>query len=239
MKKVLTFLAAFVGVVILLVFVVIGDATNWSFVLGNPEMGSKLTDLNDKARLDTNRQKVFSASDITDTAKLYAIDSIHLFFPDTFLTVRISKEPFIMLLDSEGNALEKDVCNAHFPEFQEKIINKLARMDVSEDLTRTYKEYLKHLLNVKLEPTVFHPKKKYTIIMGFTAGTYSAERNIYFQSVIPYLTDEIDFYLIAKDNYSDLKFPFELRNERFVRWAYSEGVEFSDSTLAKYGLKVD
>ena len=239
MKKILTFLAAFVGVVTLLIFFVIGDATNWSFVMGNPEMGNKLNDLNDKVRLDIKRQKVFSASDITDTAKLYAIDSAHLFFPDTFLTVRINQKPFMMLLDSDGNALEKGVCNAHFPEFQEKIINKLASMEVSEDLTSTYNEYLKHLLNVKLEPTVFHAKKKYTIIMGFEAGKYSAERNIYFQSVIPYLTDEIDFYLIAKDNYTELNFSLDLRNERFVRWAYSDGAEFSDSTLAKYGLKVD
>jgi len=239
MKKVLTFFAAFVGVIILLIFFVIGDATDWSFVMGSPEMGNKFDELNEKARLDKNRQKIFSASDITDTVKLYAIDSAHLFFPDTFLTIRINQRPFIMLLDSEGNALEKSVCNAHFPGFQKKVIHELVSMEISEDLTSTYNEYLKHLLNVKLEPTIFQAKKKYTIIMGFEAGTYSAERNIYFQSVIPYLTDEIDFYLIAKDNYTELNFPLDLRNERFVRWAYSEGEEFSDSTLAKYGLRVD
>tara|TARA_R110002050_G_scaffold109799_1_gene221290 strand:+ start:1339 stop:2061 length:723 start_codon:yes stop_codon:yes gene_type:complete len=200
---------------------------------------SKVADSANTEKHWKQNSELVSVSAIVDSVYSLGYDSSFILLPDSKLLVESYLSPTILIFDSNSKAVGVSVCNGHFPNFKEKLLDKIYSFKFNEDLDASYQTKIKHMTTLKGDKFKTRDGAKFTIILGYiqTKGGY-VERK--FLNVIKELvpTNEIDLKLLVASNYQELKFSdFSFQKRRIQFIMREEGAEIPQSILDEFGIK--
>ena len=174
---------------------------------------------------------------VVDSILSEGIDSLDILIPDSNVLVELYRVPQIYILDSNLNALDFEICNGHFPDFKEEVLDYLDSAEISYSLNAVVKRYLPGLKYLNGSSIIKEPSKKFYILHAYSPNMHKVNGIDYLESILPFLDDEISYKPIVAVNYKERKFSdFSFQKRRIQFMIENESFKFPKEVLKEYKL---